>query len=156
LKPITEQILITTQDVQHYSIHSGILRYTGRICLGSHNDLRVRILSSLHSSAIGGHSTFMISESEYYGPFYDQPRRQRSPKGGHNEGGVKAFSHDLKWVCWPLNFKSSRIEKYDGSTNPAEWFEVFQLAIEAAGGVSHVMINYLPVCLSSSARMWLL
>jgi hypothetical protein len=51
-----------------------------------------------------------------------------------------------------LNFKPSRIEKYDGSTNPAEWLEVYQLTIEAAGEDSYVMANYLPVCLPSSAR----
>jgi hypothetical protein len=48
------------------------------------------------------------------------------------------------------------IEKYDGSTNPAEWLEVYQLAIEATRGDSYVMANYLPVCLSSSTRTWLL
>jgi hypothetical protein len=55
-----------------------------------------------------------------------------------------------------LNFKTSKIEKYDESTNPTEWLEVYQLAIEAAGGDSYVMANYLPVYLSSSARTWLL
>jgi hypothetical protein len=73
------------------------------------------------------------------------------PKGAQ-WGGVKAFSHDLKRVLWSLNFKSSRIEKYDGSTKPAEWLEVYQLAIEATGGDSYVMANYLPVRLSSSTR----
>jgi hypothetical protein len=76
--------------------------------------------------------------------------------GGCNAGGVKVFSHDLKRECWPLNFKPSRIEMYDGSTNPAEWLEVYQLTIGAAGGDSYVMANYLPVCLSSFARTWLL
>jgi hypothetical protein len=79
-----------------------------------------------------------------------------SPGGGHNAGGVKAFSHDLKRVRWPLNFKLSGIKKYDGSTNPAEWLKVYQLAFEAASGDSYVMTNYLSVCLSSSARTWLL
>jgi hypothetical protein len=37
-------------------------------------------------------------------PIYNEPHRQCSPEGGHNEGGVKAFSHDLKRVWWPLNF----------------------------------------------------
>jgi hypothetical protein len=46
-----------------------------------------------------------------------------------------------------LNFKPLRIKKYDGSTNPAEWLEVYQLAIEAVGGDSYVMVNYLLVCL---------
>jgi hypothetical protein len=59
-------------------------------------------------------------------------------------------------VCWPLNFKPSGIEKYDGSTNPAVWLEVYQLTIEATGGDSYIVTNYLPVCLSSTARTWLL
>jgi hypothetical protein len=45
-----------------------------------------------------------------------------------------------------LNFKPSGIKKYDGSTNPTEWLEVYQPSIEAAGGDSYVMANYLPVC----------
>jgi hypothetical protein len=75
---------------------------------------------------------------------------------GRNPGGVKAFSHDLKRVRWPLNFKSSGIEKYDGFTNPVEWLEVYQLTNEATGGDLYVMATYLPVCFSSSARTWLL
>jgi hypothetical protein len=59
-------------------------------------------------------------------------------------------------VCWPLNFKPSGIDKYDGSTNPAKWLEVYQLTIEVAGGDSYVMANYLPIYLSSSARTWLM
>jgi hypothetical protein len=77
-------------------------------------------------------------------------------RGGCNAGGVKAFSRDLKRVRGPLNFKPSGIEKYDRSTNPAEWLEVYQLTIKADGGDSNVMANYLPVGLLSSARTWLL
>jgi hypothetical protein len=91
-------------------------------------------------------------DNDYYGPYYDQPHRQRSPEGGRNAGGVKTFSHDLKRVRWLLNFKPSGIEKYDGSTNLAEWLEVYQLTIEAAGGDSYVMANYLSDCLSSFVR----
>jgi hypothetical protein len=74
-----------------------------------------------------------------------------------NLGVTKPFSHGLKRVCWPMNFKLSRIEKYEGSNNPAEWHEVYQLSIKATGGGdSYVMANYLPICLSSSARTWLM
>jgi hypothetical protein len=69
---------------------------------------------------------------------------------------MKAYSRDLKRVLWPLNLKASGIEKYDGSTNLTEWLEVYQLAIEATGEDSYIMVNYLPVFLSSSARTWLL
>jgi hypothetical protein len=82
---------------------------------------------------------------DYYGPYNDKPHQQRSPEGGDNAGGVKAFSHDLKRVHWPLNFEPSGIEKYDGSTNPVEWLEVYQLAIEATSGDLSDMANYLPV-----------
>jgi hypothetical protein len=93
---------------------------------------------------------------DYYGPFYDQTHWQWSPEGGSNPGGVKAFSHDLKRVHFPINFKPSGIEKYDLSNNPVKWLEVYQLTTEAVGGDSYVMANYLPVCLSSWARAWLL
>jgi hypothetical protein len=58
----------------------------------------------------------------------------------------------LKRVRWPLNFKPSGIEKYDGSANPAEWLDVYQLSIEAVSGDSYIMANYRPAYLSSSAR----
>jgi hypothetical protein len=77
-------------------------------------------------------------------------------KGGGNAGGVKAFSHDLKRMHWPLNFKPSGIEKYIGSTNPDDCLKGYQLTIEAAGGDPYVMANYLSVCLSSNTRTWLL
>jgi hypothetical protein len=51
-----------------------------------------------------------------------------------------------------MNFKPSGFKEYDGSTNPVEWLKVYQLTIEATGGDSYVMANYLPVCLSSFVR----
>jgi hypothetical protein len=77
-------------------------------------------------------------------------------KEGIMQEGLKPFSHNLKRVRWPLNFKPSKIRKYDGFTNPTEWLEAYQLSIKATGGDSYIKANYLPVHLSSSARMWLL
>jgi hypothetical protein len=75
---------------------------------------------------------------------------------GHNPEGIKAYSLDLKGVRWLVNFKQSGIEKYDGSTNPTEWLKAYQHDIEVVRGDWYIMVNYLPVCLSSSARSWLL
>jgi hypothetical protein len=50
------QLPVNSQAIPHYSVHIGILRYKGKICIGSATDLKARIMSSLHSSAIGGHS----------------------------------------------------------------------------------------------------
>jgi hypothetical protein len=65
-----------------------------------------------------------------------------------------SFSRDLKKVVWLQNFKPPGINKYDGSTNPTEWLEVYTITIEAVGGDSYVMANYLLIWLSSSARTW--
>jgi hypothetical protein len=93
---------------------------------------------------------------DYCGPYYGQPHQELSPEAGHTAGGVKAYSLDMKRVRWPVNFMPSGFEKYDGSTNSAEWLEVYQLAIEAARGDSYIMANYLLFYLSSSKRTWLL
>jgi hypothetical protein len=53
---IIQQLNVNDQSQPHYTIHYGILRYKGKVCIGSTTDLRLKILSSLHSSAIGGHS----------------------------------------------------------------------------------------------------
>jgi hypothetical protein len=97
-----------------------------------------------------------MKETDYYGPYYGQPHSERSPEVGHIPGSVKTYSLDLKRVRWPVTFKLSGIKKYDRSTNPSEWLEVYQLTIKAPRGDSYVMANYLLVCLSSSARTWLL
>jgi hypothetical protein len=70
-----------------------------------------------------------------------------------------SFSRDLWKVICPPNFKPSVIDKYDSSTNPAMWLEVNQLAIDAVGGDSYVMANYLPIVLhqnlTDGASNWL-
>lgn len=52
-----EQYTVSPPDQQsHYTFHSGILRYKGRILVGNSSGLREQLFSALHSSAIGGHS----------------------------------------------------------------------------------------------------
>jgi hypothetical protein len=53
---ILEQAIVNAEALPNYSFHAGILRYKGKICIGNDVELRNKILSSLHSSVIGGHS----------------------------------------------------------------------------------------------------
>jgi hypothetical protein len=55
-KSTIEQVLVNSQALPHYSIHAGVLRYKSRICIGDNADLKCKILNSLHSSTIRGHS----------------------------------------------------------------------------------------------------
>jgi hypothetical protein len=54
LTEILHQLAINNQAVPHYSLHSRILRYKGIVCIGKDDTLKTKILSSLHSLAIGG------------------------------------------------------------------------------------------------------
>jgi hypothetical protein len=47
-------------------------------------------------------------------------------------------------------------EKYDGTTNPSEFLQVYVTAITAAGGDTTVMATYFHVALSRPARTWLM
>lgn len=44
-----------------FSLKDGILRYDGRIWIGSNTILQQRIIQSTHASAIGGHSGFQVT-----------------------------------------------------------------------------------------------
>jgi hypothetical protein len=91
----------------------------------------VRSISALNRSSVKkGTTTTMV-------PITTNHTDSILPKGGGAmQEESRPFSHDLKRVPWPLNFKPSGIEKYDGSTNPPEWLKVYQLTIEDAGGNS--------------------
>jgi hypothetical protein len=53
-------------------------------------------------------------------------------------------------------FKARHIDKYDGSSNPEEFIQVYHMAIKAIGGNDRVKANYLPTALSGVARYWLI
>jgi hypothetical protein len=77
-------------------------------------------------------------------------------KKGAMQEESRPFPMTEKGCVGPWISSHREIEKYDVFTNPAEWLEVYQLAIKAISGDSYVMENYLLVCLSSSSRTWLL
>jgi hypothetical protein len=57
---------------------------------------------------------------------------------------------------WPHKFRPHLPEKYDGTTNPSEFLQVYVTAITAAGGNTAVMATYFHVALSGPAWTWLM
>jgi len=52
-----EKLLVQKQDnSSDYSLHSGIMRFKGKLWVGKSAELRNKLLSALHNSSIGGHS----------------------------------------------------------------------------------------------------
>ena len=57
--------LLTTLAVEgsygHYSLHQGFIKYKGRIWIGHNASIQTKIMATLHSSPIGGHSDFHVT-----------------------------------------------------------------------------------------------
>jgi hypothetical protein len=62
----------------------------------------------------------------------------------------------LRAVSWPPKFRPHLPEKYDGTSNPSEFLQVYVTAITAEGGNTAVMATYFHVALSRPARTWLM
>jgi hypothetical protein len=70
--------------------------------------------------------------------------------------GYAALADHLHAVAWLSKFQPHLPEKYDGSTNPSEFLQVYITAITAAGGNNAVMASYFHVALIEPARTWLM
>jgi hypothetical protein len=66
--------------------------------------------------------------------------------------GCATLTDHLRAVAWPSKFRPHLPEKYDGSTNPSEFLQVYITAIMAAGGNDAVMASYFHVALTGPAR----
>ena len=58
--------------------------------------------------------------------------------------GCRAFTIELHSVAWPGKFKPDLPPRYDGTADPAEFLQLYQLGIEAANGDEKVMANWFP------------
>jgi hypothetical protein len=81
------------------------------------------------------------------------PPRDVTPSG---RGSFCALASSLRQVVWPDKFKPGHIDKYDGSSNPEEFIQVYHIVIKAIGGDNRVKANYLPMTLFGAARSWLI
>jgi hypothetical protein len=87
----------------------------------------------------------------------------QTPTGARIQAGVPlagvgcaALAYHLRAATWPSKFRPHLPEKYDGTSNPSEFLQVYVTAITAAGGDTTVMATYFHVALSGPARTWLM
>jgi hypothetical protein len=66
--------------------------------------------------------------------------------------GCAALADHLRVVAWPSKFRPYLPEKYDGSTKPSEFLQVYITAITAVGGNDAVMASYFHVALTGPAQ----
>jgi hypothetical protein len=85
------------------------------------------------------------------------PMGTRSQMGVPLAGvGYAALADHLRAASWPPKFRPHLPEKYDGTSNPSEFLQVYVTAITTAGGNTTVMATYFHVALSGPARTWLM
>jgi hypothetical protein len=77
------------------------------------------------------------------------PARDVTPSG---RGGFRALAPSLRQVVWPEKFKAGHIDKYNGSSNPEEFIQVYHTVIKAVGGDDRVKVNYLYTALSGASK----
>jgi hypothetical protein len=70
--------------------------------------------------------------------------------------GCAALADHLRAATWPSKFRPHLPEKYDGTSNPSEFLQVYVTTITAAGGDTTVMATYFHVALSGLAQTWLM
>jgi hypothetical protein len=70
--------------------------------------------------------------------------------------GYVALADHLRAASWPLKFWPHLPEKYDGTSNPSEFLQVYVTAITTAGGNTAVMATYFHVALFGTTRTWLM
>jgi hypothetical protein len=59
-------------------------------------------------------------------------------------------------VVWPDKFKPDIGARYDGTTNPVEFLQLYVVAIQAARGDQRAMANWFPMALKDAPRTWLM
>jgi hypothetical protein len=70
--------------------------------------------------------------------------------------GCIALADHLCAATWPSKFWPHLAEKYDGTSNPSEFLQVYVTAITAACGDTAMMATYFHVALSELAQTWLI
>jgi hypothetical protein len=70
--------------------------------------------------------------------------------------GCASLADHLRAASWPPKFRPHLPEKYDGTSNPSEFLQVYVTAITAAGGNTAMMATYFHVALSGPAQTWLM
>jgi hypothetical protein len=70
--------------------------------------------------------------------------------------GCLALTRQQRYVVWPDKFRQDIGTRYDGTSNPIEFLQLYVVAIQAARGDQRVMTNWFPMALKDALRTWLI
>ena len=61
--------------------------------------------------------------------------------------GCRVFTSDLRNVVWPSKFKPDLPPRYNGTTDPTEFLQLYELSIEAANDYEKIMAKWFSMAL---------
>jgi hypothetical protein len=64
--------------------------------------------------------------------------------------GCLALTRQQRYVVWPDKFKPDIGARYDGTTNPVEFLQLYLVAVQATRGDQRVMANWFPMALKDA------
>jgi hypothetical protein len=70
--------------------------------------------------------------------------------------GCLALTRQQHYVVWPDKFKPDIGARYDGTTNPVEFLQLYVVAVQAARGDQRAIANWFPMTLKDAPRTWLM
>ncbi|KAJ4784848.1 polyprotein [Rhynchospora pubera] len=70
IQKIKEKATKGGQEEAQYTVHNGILRYKGRICVGGSYNWRQKLMKEVHDSITGGHSGILVTYQRLKSMFY--------------------------------------------------------------------------------------
>jgi hypothetical protein len=87
------------------------------------------------------------------------PLAPQTPRGARTHTGVPLVGigcatlvDHLRVATWPPKFRPQLPEKYDGTSNPSEFLQVYVTAITTAGGNTAMMASYFHVAFTGPAQ----
>jgi hypothetical protein len=70
--------------------------------------------------------------------------------------GCLALIRQQCYVVWPNKFKPDIGARYNGTTNPVEFLQLYIVAVQAARGDQRAMANWFPMALKDAPHTWLM
>jgi hypothetical protein len=70
--------------------------------------------------------------------------------------GCLALTRQQRYVVWPDKFKPDIGARYDGTSNPVEFLQLYVIAVQAVRGDQCAMANWFPMALKDAPRTWLM
>jgi hypothetical protein len=80
----------------------------------------------------------------------------RTPGEAIYNPGCLALTRQQCYVVWPNKFKPDISTRYDGTTNPIKFLQLYAIAVQAARGDQRAMANWFPMSLKDAPRTWLM